>query len=91
MGWEWSTGTRVSLWPRAPGVTKKGVSVLPGVMESGGDSLLGFVLSLGSGPGHSSMCGHAGAGRAPAEGMEGSDTPWPLAGDWGQVFLARSC
>lgn len=33
------------------------------------------------------MCGHTGAGRAPTGGMEGSDTPWTLAGDWGQVFL----
>lgn len=45
---------------------------------TGGESLLGFVLSLGSGTGHGSTCGHAGAGISPTEDVEGSDTPWAL-------------
>lgn len=89
--WGWWTCTGISLRPGAPRVTRKGVSVLPGMREAGRDSLLGFVLSLGSGPGHSSVCGHTGPGLAPTEGMEGSYTPWALAGEWGQVLLPRSC
>lgn len=57
---------------------------------TGGESLLGFVLSLGSGAGHGSTCGHTGAGISPTEDVEGSDTPWALAGEWGRVLLARS-